>query len=203
MIKIKDFILLFAMIFGFLNQVFAQDLQRDFKKNGVYLGVYTGTWFGTGNSSKLGNSIMGGLLIEIKSEKSGLGLNFDFFGNLGKTETIYIKNEDQIIPKDGYSGVQISLQYSHELYASNRFALEGVGGIGFGDLSFSIPDKENGIGNNSIFIDPGLGIRYYVGQKTFLQFKVQYNFANYKLKDNESTTIDGNFVTTKLLFGWR
>ncbi len=193
----------FLMIFGFSSQLSAQEEQQNFRKNGVYLGVYTGTWFGTGKSAVLGNNIMGGLLLELKSEKSALGFNFDFFGNLGKTETLYIKNDSQIIEKDGYSGVQISLQYSHELYTKNRFALEGVGGFGFGDLSFSVPGKENGVGKSSFFVDPGLGIRYFIGQEIFLQFKTQYNLANYKLKDNASTNIGGNFVTTKLILGWR
>ena len=181
----------------------AQEKLQNFRKNGVYIGAYTGTWFGTGKSAVLGNSIMGGLLLEIKSEKSGLGFNFEFFGNLGKTETLYINHDDQIIEKNGYSGVQISLQYSHELYTKKRFALEGVGGFGFGDLSFRVPGKDNGVGKSSFFIDPGLGIRYFIGQETFLQFKAQYNLANYKLKDNASTNIEGNFLTTKLILGWR
>lgn len=194
---------MFLIPFGFSNQVFAQKNTKTFRNDGVYFGVYTGTWFGTGKSAVLGNNIMGGLLLELKSEKSALGFNFDFFGNLGKTETLFIKDNDQIIEKNGYGGVQISLQYSHELYTRNRFALEGVGGFGFGDLSFSVPDKENGIGKSSFFVDPGLGIRYFIGDETFLQFKVQYNLANYRLKDNASTNIGGNFVTTKLILGWR
>lgn len=195
--------LFFTISFGFSTQMCAQEIQQNFRKNGVYLGVYSGTWFGTGKNAVLGNAIMGGLLLELKSEKSGLGFNFDFFGNLGKTETIYIKDDDQIIEKDGYAGVQISLQYSQELYTKNRLALEAVGGVGFGDLSFSIPDKENAVSKSRVFIDPGLGVRYFIGQKTFLQFKLQYNLANYKLKDLASTNIGGNFVTTKVLLGWR
>lgn len=185
------------------NSLLGQEKTQEFKESGVYFGFYTGTWFGTGKNAILGNNIMGGLLLELKSGKGALGINFDFFGNLVKTHAIYIKNNDEIIQKDGYSGVQISLQYSHEIYEKNRFALEAVGGFGYGDLSFSIPDKENGIGKSSFFVDPGLGIRYFIGQETFLQFKVQYNSANYKLKDPSSTNIGGNFVTTKLILGWR
>lgn len=181
----------------------AQEIPQSIRKNGVYFGVYTGTWFGTGKSAVLGNSIMGGFLLELKSEKSALGLNFDFFGNLGKTETLYIKDNKQVIEKHGYSGVQISLQYSHEIYAKNRFAFEGVGGFGYGDLSFGVPGKDNGIGKSSFFVDSGIGIRYFIGQETFLQFKAQYNLANYKLKDLSSTNIGGNFITTKVILGWR
>lgn len=202
--KILGRFMFFCIIFfGYSNQTSGQEKPQSIRKDGVYFGVYTGTWFGTGKNAVLGNNIMGGLLLELKSGKSALGANFDFFGNLDKTETIYIKNDDQVIEKNGYSGVQISLQYSHELYTKNRFALEGVGGFGFGDLSFSVPDKDNGIGKSSFFVDPGLGIRYFIGQETFLQFKAQYNLANYKLKDNASTNIGGNFVTTKLILGWR
>lgn len=182
---------------------FAQENPQRIRKDGVYFGVYTGTWIGTGKNAVLGNNIMGGLLLELKSGKGALGANFDFFGNLGKIETIYINNNGQTIEKNGYSGVQISLQYSHELYEKNRLALEAVGGVGYGDLTFSIPDMENGIGKSSFFIDPGFGVRYFVGQETFLQFKMQYNLANYKLKDLASTNIGGNFVTTKLILGWR
>ncbi|TDG35592.1 hypothetical protein EZJ43_13300 [Pedobacter changchengzhani] len=191
------------LLYSLSNSLFAQDKRQEFKKSGVYFGVYTGTWFGTGNSSKLGNSIMGGLLLELKSEKSALGFNFDFFGNLGKTEKLYIMDDNQIIEKNSYSGVQISLQYSQEIYTKNRLALEAVGGVGYGDLSFSVPDKDNGVGKSSFFVDPGLGVRYFIGQETFLQFKLQYNLANYKLKDLASTNIGGNFVTTKLILGWR
>ncbi|WP_026976780.1 hypothetical protein [Flavobacterium tegetincola] len=134
-------VLTYIIFFGFSQEIPAQVKQLNFKKNGVYLGAYSGTWFGTGKNAVLGDAIMGGLLLELKSEKSGLGFNFDFFGNLGKTELLYKKKSDeQIIEKNGYSGVQISLQYSHEIYANNRLAIEGICGFGFGDLSFSVPD---------------------------------------------------------------
>lgn len=133
-------VLIYIIFFGFSQEIPAQEKQQNFKKNGVYLGVCSCSWFGTGKNAVLGNAIMGGLLVELKSEKSGLGFNFDFFGNLGKTELLYKKSDEQIIEKNGYSGVQISLQYSHEIYANNRLAIEGICGFGFGDLSFSVPD---------------------------------------------------------------
>lgn len=194
------------IFFTFLNlssALHAQEMERPFRTEGVYLGVNSGTWFGIGNSSILGSPLMGGILLELKSGKSGLALNFDFLGSIVKTHTISVRNNETIYQKDSYGGVQISLQYSHELYTKNRLALEAVGGFGFGEISFTIPNTEDSERKSSVFIDPGFGIRYFIGQKTFIQFKAQYNLANYKLKDNLSTNIGGNFITTKLALGWR
>ena len=191
---------------GFLslsNALNAQETERPFPTDGVYFGAYTGTWFGVGNSSILGSPLMGGILLELKSGKSGLALNFDFLGSVIKTKPIAVVSNGIAYQKDSYGGVQMSLQYSQELYSKNRLALEAVGGFGFGEISFTIPNTDDSESKSSFFVDPGLGIRFFIGQKTFVQFKAQYNLANYTLKDNLSTNIGGNFITTKLAFGWR
>ncbi|WP_316735694.1 hypothetical protein [Pedobacter aquatilis] len=198
--KIVPFVLI-LICFSF--QLSAQEAPGKLNKTGFYLGIYTGTWFGTGQNSILSNPIMGGLLLELKSGKGALAVNFDFFGNPVKTKPIYLKTNDKIIEKTNYLGVQISLQYSHELYQRNKFALEAVGGFGYGDIGFKVPETEDYVSKSSLFVDPGIGARYFIGQNTYLQFKLQYNLANYKFKDNETTNIGGNFVTTKLIFGWR
>lgn len=194
---------IFIAFLSLSTAISAQESAQRFRTDGVYLGAYTGTWFGVGNSSILGNPVMGGILLELKSGRSGLALNFDFQGSVVKTQPIAVRNNETTYQKDSYGGVQMSLQYSHELYTKNRLALEAVGGFGFGEISFTIPDTEDSESKSSFFVDPGVGVRYFIGQKTFLQFKAQYNLANYKLKDNLSTNIGGNFITTKLALGWR
>ena len=194
------------ILFAFLslsNAISAQETERAFRTDGVYFGVNTGTWLGVGNSSILGSPLMGGILLELKSGKSGLALNFDFLGSVIKTKPITVVSNGTPYQKDSYGGVQMSLQYSQEVYTKNRLALEAVGGFGFGEISFTIPNTDDSESKSSFFVDPGLGVRYFIGQKTFLQFKAQYNLASYKLKDNLSTNIGGNFITTKLALGWR
>lgn len=201
--KIKKTIITSVLVLVWVsNQLWAQETNPNINKDGLYFGVYTGTWFGTGKNSVMGSPLMGGLLMELKSGKGALAVNFDLVGNLTKTKTLYLESNNKLLERNKYIGAQISLQYSHELYSQNRFALEAVGGFGYGDLTF-VPDDEESIGTKSLFIDPGVGARYFIGQKTFLQLKIQYNLANYKINDNVSTNISGNFVTTKLILGWK
>ncbi|GAA3984805.1 hypothetical protein GCM10022246_40630 [Pedobacter ginsengiterrae] len=81
--KIKKTIITSVLVLVWLsNQLWAQETNPNINKNGLYFGVYTGTWFGTGKNSVMGSPLMGGLLMELKSGKGALAVNFDLVGNL-------------------------------------------------------------------------------------------------------------------------
>nr|WP_121269825.1 hypothetical protein [Pedobacter schmidteae] len=200
--SLKPILVLF-LIASIPNTLLAQENTRsELKKDGFYLGAGTGTWFGTGKNTILGNPLLFDLALELKSGRGSLAFSFDLITSISTTDTLYLKKDNDVLKADRYFGAQFGLEYSHELYSRNRFALEAIGGAGYGALSFKGAETKD-YDKSSLYLNPGFGARYFVSDHTFIRLKLQYNTANYKLKDQGSTDISGNFITAKLILGWK
>jgi len=183
---------------------FGQDSSR-VEKRGIYTGLSFGTWFPDNKNKVLGNPLLLGFVVDFKGENNAFGLTFDLIGwpHHNTTEPIKIKYGDSVLTRNDFFGAYLTLDYARELWSKDRFVFEGIFGIGYGRLSYYNPDKDTDIGKSSIVFNPGLGLRYLIGRKMFIQIKTQYCIANYNLNDNVSTDLKGNYVTTKLIFGSR
>ena len=199
--KIKNvgLLLLFAT---FATNSFAQDQGQHNPRDGFNLGVSAGTWFPTGNNKVLGNPIIGGLILDLKSNKTSVSLVFDMIFNVAKTDTLFIKHNDEIVKRTNYFAGQLGFDVDYELYEKNNFVLQAGSGIGYGNISYYNPNKDINVDKGSLFVSPGVSMKYYVGQRSHFKFRLQYYVANYKLKDNVSTNFKGNYITTKLIYAW-
>ncbi|RZL39508.1 MAG: hypothetical protein EOO96_00420 [Pedobacter sp.] len=171
-------------------------------KDGFSLGVSAGTWFPTGENKVLGNSIMGGLIIDLKVKKTSVSLVFDMIVNASKTDTLFIKHNNEIVKRTNYFAGQLGFDVDYELYAKDKIALQAGSGLGYGNISYYNPNKDIDVDKGSLFVSPGVSAKWYVGNKSHLKFRLQYYVANYKLKDNVSTNFSGNYITTKLIYAW-
>ncbi len=199
-IKTLSMILYLSLLCGL--SLYAQE-KTTFDRNGVYFGVNAGTWFGDGQNKVLGNPFIGGMFFEYINEKNAYAFTFDIYGNTSETETLNLKYRDGLVSSKWYSGAQIGLEYSRELYAVNRLSLEVLSGLGYGQTTYFNPrEGKDDVDQGSLYISPGLGMRIFVTKNAFLRLKAQYHVANYDLGDNLSTGFKGNYFTTKLSFGW-
>lgn len=183
---------------------FGQDSAR-VEKRGIYTGLSFGTWFPDSKNKVLGNPLLLGFVLDFRTEKNAFGLTFNLIGlpHHNTTEPIKLKFGDSVLTRNDFSGAQLTLDYTRELWSKDRFLFEGICGIGYGKLSYYNPDKNTDIGKSSIIFTPGLSVRYLIGRKMFLQIKTQYYIANYDLNDHVSTDLKGNYLTTKLIIGSR
>ncbi|MFD1552938.1 hypothetical protein DNU06_15965 [Putridiphycobacter roseus] len=197
------FLTLFILLF-IIPKCFGQH-SSGVEKKGIYLGLSLGTWVPDNANKVLGKPLLLGFLVDFKDEKNAYGLTFDLIGwpNHHTTEPIKIKFGDSILTRNEFFGAHLTIDYARELWRKERLIFEGICGIGYGRLTYYNPDKDTEIGKSSIILNPGLSFRYLIGQKLFLQVKTQYCIANYNLNDNVSTNLQGNYLTTKLIFGSR
>ena len=172
------------------------------ERDGFYLGLSAGTWFPDGKNKVLGNPLMGGLIMELKSAKAAFSLVFDIIVNVKKTDTLLIKYNSELIKRNNYAAGQIGLDFDYQLYAKEKFSLEAGSGLGYGNITYYNPNKDIDVNKGSLYVSPGLSFRYYVGAKSHFKFRTQYYIANYKLKDRESTNFKGNYLTTKIIYSW-
>ena len=90
--------ILVAILLFSATQLFAQ--QKSYtSRDGFYLGLSAGTWFPDGKNKVLGNPLMGGLIMELKSGKAAFSLVFDIIVNVKKTDTLLIKYNNKLILK--------------------------------------------------------------------------------------------------------
>lgn len=194
--------LILLMIAPITNSLSAQENNSQIKKDGFYLGVSTGTWFPDGKNKILGHPFMGGVVLELKSGKGALSLVFDIIVNAGKTDTLYIKHNNELVKRNSFTAGQIGLEFDYEWYSKNKLSLEAGGGLGYGDITYYNPSDKVDVGKSSLFINPGISARYFVGRHAYLKIRAQYYIANYRLKDNLSTNFQGNYPTVKVVFAW-
>jgi hypothetical protein len=173
------------------------------KKSGIYYGLNFGTWFPDSKNKVLGQPPIIGFTIGFNFSKNSYGLNFDLIGwpKGTTTQPIMIKYNDNILTRNEYFGAQVTLEYCRELFDTKYFVLEGMSGLGYGDISYYNPDQYTDIHKASLVFSPGLSIRCIISRTFFIQLKTQYCIANYDLKDNVSTDLRGNYLTTKLIIG--
>lgn len=183
-------------------RTFAQE-QFPLNTTGIYTGLNVGTWFPDGKNKVLGNASFVGFTLELKAHKNAFAINFDLIGvPFGKTtETVYIQYKDSLLARHDYGGAQITLDYCRQLAASRNFIFEVMSGLGYGDISYYNPSADIDVHKSSLVFSPGISGRFVIRQHVFAQLKVQYNMANYALKDNTSTSFKGNYLTTKLILG--
>lgn len=184
--------------------MFGQDTARA-DHSGIYLGLSVGTWFPDNKNKVLGNPLILGFSADYKFSKNTLGINFDLIGFFinQTTEPVKIKFNDTVLVRNEYFGGQVSIDYGRELWGNDRLMLDALCGLGYGEMNYYHADRGVNVSKRSLIINPGLGIRYLVSKKIYLQFKTQYYIANYKLKDNVSTDFSGNYLVTKLIIGGR
>lgn len=193
--------ILVAILLFSATQLFAQQKLYT-AMDGFYLGLSAGTWFPDGKNKVLGNPLMGGLIMELKSGKAAVSLVFDIIVNVKKTDTLLIKYNNELIKRNNYAAGQIGLDFDYQLYAKEKFSLEAGSGLGYGNITYYNPNKDIDVDKGSLYVSPGLSFRYYVGTKSHFKFRTQYYIANYKLNDKESTNFKGNYLTTKIIYAW-
>jgi hypothetical protein len=193
----------FKLTILFLTIVTLKSFGQDstfIEKSGIYTGLSFGTWFPDHKKNVLKNPLLFGFMVDFKGEKNAFGFTFDLVGGF-KTQEYKIKFGDSVLTRNDFFGAHLTLDYAREFWNMDRFVFEGICGVGYGRLSYYNPDKDTDIGKSSIVLNPGLSLRYLFGKKSFLLLKVQYCLANYDLKDNISTDLRSNYLTTKLIFG--
>jgi hypothetical protein len=173
------------------------------KRTGIYFGVNVGTWFPDGKNKMLGHPLLAGVTFGLKADRNTYALNFDLIGiAVNNTKApVVIASGDSTVTRNDYSGMQFVFEYSRELRQSNGMSVEGLCGIGYGQLSYFNPDKDTDVYKGSFVLSPGISLRCLLGRKYFVQIKAQYCMADYQLKDNISTDFSGNYIITKLVFG--
>ena len=195
----------FILIMLFLTIVALKSFGQDstfIEKSGISTGLSFGTWFPDHKNQVLKTPLLLGFIIDFKDKKNAFGLTFDLVGGF-KTEEYKIKFGDSVLIRNDFFGAHLTLDYAREFWHKDRFVFEGICGIGYGQLSYYNPDEDTDVGKSSIILNPGLSLRYFTKKKVFLQLKVQYCLANYDLKDNISTDLRSNYLTTKLILGRR
>lgn len=199
--RIKTLSILCPLLFSVLS-VCAQE-KSTFDRNGVYFGFNAGTWAGDSDNKVLGSPFMGGMFFEYINEKNAYAFTFDIYGNISETETLNLKYRNGVVSSRWYSGAQIGLEYSRQLYAVNRLSLEALSGLGYGQTTYFNPrEGKDDVDQGSLYVSPGISIRVFVTKNAFLRLKGQYHVTNYDLGDDLSTSFKGNYFMTKLSFGW-
>jgi len=190
-----------AMLLFSATQLLAQSKEYA-ERDGFYLGLSAGTWFPDGKNKVLGNPLMGGLIMELKSGKAAVSLVFDIIVSLKKTDTLLINYNTELIKRNNYAAGQIGLDFDYQLYAKNKFSIEAGSGLGYGNITYYNPNKNIEVDKGSLYVNPGLSFRYYVGKRSHFKFRTQYYIVNYKLKDDRSSNFKGNYLTTKIIYAW-
>lgn len=197
----KPIILITLLLWVMEPLTFGQDNYK-VDKSYTYVGFNIGTWFPIGPNQVLGNPLLIGGSYDKKFEKNSLALTLDFLHPGHHTKVpINILDEDTLLTVNRYFSSHITLDYSRQIWETNRASFEVMLGIGYGALSYDIPDSDKFIGQASFIVNPGFNIRYVLGETLFLQLKIQYFIANYTPKDNISTDLRGNYLVTKLIIG--
>jgi hypothetical protein len=186
--------------FFFLKSAQAQE-KLWYEKDGIYLGLGTGTWMPTNNENPLKTPIFISFNTDLKSKKNSFGFSFDLLF-LKTKEPLSVRYKDQIInDKTSYAGVNITFNYGREFYQNNRFSFEAITGLGHGEISFYNPSAEIDVSKGSFLVNPGISTRYLMKNNYFLQFKLQYNIANYHEINKVDNNLKGQYITAKVIFG--
>lgn len=212
--KIQLYILTCMSLILFSTNTYGQK-DNNFDGKGTFLGLGLGTWLPVGNDKTLGNPAHLRIGLDSKLGKSSLGFGIDaFLGNI--KEDVSIVYEDMVISPSRYQCFQFVLDYSYELLHKDRFFLGGITSIGYGRLNY-FHEYSTGAGRiysvisgkSSFVFQPGLSFRYYFNDDLYLQFKTQYDFANYTSKvirsrfnnRGEKEQFIGNHLVTNLTLG--
>jgi len=194
----KKYLILAFLFLGF--NLYAQEKER-YNKDGIYLGLGTGTWLTTNNKNLLKTPVMFNFNLDFKTNKNTIGFSFDLLF-LKTKEPLSVRFNDSIINDErNYGGVNITLNYAREFYQSNRFSIEAITGLGYGEITFYNPNAEIDFSKGGFLINPGLNVRYLMGNDYFLQFKLQYNIVNYHDQNKIIDNLKGQYISAKIIFG--
>ncbi len=198
----KKTILLLVLFLSLGQYSYSQNGER-LEKTGLYMGINFGTWFPDGQNKVLGNPLIFGPYADFMGEDRGFGLSFDLIGipKVKTTEPIYIKYGDSLLVRNGYFGAELMLNFYQEILETKRFVFRGICGLGYGELSYYNPDQYTNINKKSMVLSPGVDIRYFLFKRVFVRTQLQYSIANYKLRDNISTSFKGNYLTVRFSVG--
>ena len=194
-------VLLFCMFFFQMKNLYAQEEKTWYDKDGLYLGLGTGTWFPTKSTNPLKTPVFFNFTADLKKNENAFGFSFDLIFLKTKEPLSVRYNETIINDKKSYGGVNITFDYSRELYETNRFSFEAIAGVGYGEVGFYNPNADIDVSKGSFLVNPGVNVRYLMGNKYFLQFRLQYNLANYNDKNKVLEDLKGQYVTAKIIFG--
>jgi len=194
----KKYVILCSLFLGF--NLYAQEKEW-YNKDGIYLGLGTGTWLPANNKNPLKTPVMFNFNVDFKNNKNAIGFSFDLLF-LKTKEPLSVRLNDSIINSERtYGGVNITLNYAREFYERNRFSFEAITGLGYGEIGFYNPNSEIDVSKGSFLITPGLNVRYLMNNKYFLQFKLQYNIANYHDENKVIDNLKGQYISAKIIFG--
>lgn len=155
----------------------------------------------TNNENPLKTPIFISFNTDLKSKKNSFGFSFDLLF-LKTKEPLSVRYKDQIINDEtSYAGVNITFNYGREFYQNNRFSFEAITGLGYGEISFYNPSAEIDVSKGSFLVNPGISTRYLMKNNYFLQFKLQYNIANYHEINKVDNNLKGQYITAKVIFG--
>jgi hypothetical protein len=171
------------------------------ERDGIYAGFSLGSWVPDRSKNVFKNPLMFGLMGDIRRNDNAFGFSFDMIFGF-KTEEFEIDYLDSLLVINSFGGGSLTFDYSREFWSWDRYMLEGICGLGYGNLSFSgNSDKDIDISKSSIVLNPGLSFRCLIGEHKYLQLKGQYTIANYNPKQNTGNNLRGNFFVAKLIFG--
>ncbi len=200
-IKTIFFILVLSISVKLHGQYDDSDLKGT--REGIFVGLGGGTWLADNKNKVLGHPLILGLRVDYRIKENSFSLNFDIVG-LGlnsTTKPVKVKlNDSVVVNVNDFSGSQITLEYGRILYAGKKFGFETNCGVGWGRLSYYNPTAEIDIGKSSVILNPGLSFGYDVGKRDLIQLKIQYYICDYRLKDNISTDLKGNYLELKLMW---
>lgn len=194
-------VLLFCVIFFQMKNLYAQEEKAWYDKDGLYFGLGTGTWFPTKSTNPLKTSVFFNFTTDLKKNENAFGFSFDLIF-LKTREPLSVRyNETIINDKKSYGCVNITFDYGREFYQTNRFSFEAITGVGYGEVGFYNPNADIDVSKGSFLVNPGVNVRYLMSNKYFLQFRLQYNIANYNDKNKVLEDLKGQYVTAKIIFG--
>lgn len=194
----KKYIILCFLFFCF--NLHAQEKEW-YNKDGIYLGLGTGTWLPTNSKNPLKTPVLFNFNVDFKTNKNAIGISFDLLF-LKTKEPLSVRLNDSIINSEPtLGGVNITVNYAREFYQNNRFSLEAITGLGYGEMTFYNPSAEIDVSKGSFLINPGLNVRYLMSNDYYLQFKLQYNIVNYHDQNKVIDNLKGQYVSAKIIFG--
>jgi hypothetical protein len=194
----KQYFFLFLLVF---NTPFIKAQVND---TDLYLGISAGTWFATGGNRALGNPVLLGVNADLKFEKHFFGLHLDYMIFPKTKQPIYLEHEGEVIEKNNASGAQGTLEYGTQILAGTHYVFTAGAALGYGNIIYYNPDENTDISKDAVIIAPTLAV-WYMRKKTYYQFKLQYNIANYDHSAVQNVSLNGNALMLKFIIGmgWR
>lgn len=164
------------------------------------VGFYGSTWISDNSKNALGHPGIFGATATLGKKKHKLHFYFDLIGFGKPRGTAALPPEDTLAGMKKYWIQQMLICYGHDLLTRNDIILSAEAGLGYGHVKFS-KDRMHTALTESFLLSAGAGFRYRLTDRYHLKLKLDYCFADYSL--NSLVSLEGNYIQTRLIFGFR